>query len=71
MYSLNGDDAELSKKALTMIRLCMEMDEKVGVKFIKLKLLSNLLIHTLPEGDSEKSDEIYKIALSFKENKYR
>lgn len=49
----------------------MELDHKVGVKFFKLKLLSNLITHTLPGSEREKAEEIYKIVECFKGNKYR
>jgi hypothetical protein len=60
----------------------MQTDDLVGVKLLKLKILSNLLTHTLsaatsspysedPSHPSKLRNEIMGIILTFKANKYR
>lgn len=53
--------------------LVIQADDKVGVKLFKLKILSNLLTHTLQENlnDKEMEDEIKRIVLHFRNNQYR
>ena len=42
----NEKERELRFKAIETIRILVEKDELMGVKFFKLKILSNLLVHT-------------------------
>jgi hypothetical protein len=45
----NDDDLLLKLEALKLTRLLMESDDLVCVKLSKLKLLSNLILHTLQD----------------------
>lgn len=51
----------------------MESDPLICVKFLKLKLLSNLLTHTLQDNqtDAEVVQYVSKIVETFAKNKYK
>ena len=66
---------DLRLKSLHILRVLIESDDLVAVKLFKLKLLSNLLTHTLREGVSKSylnkeaiQNEIKLIGLAFKGN---
>jgi len=56
--------------SLRIIRELVERDEKVGVKFFKMKLLSNLITHTLKDLEGSEP-EISELSNLFLKNKYR
>lgn len=59
-----------------MLRILISMDDLVGVKLFKLKILSNLLTHTLREAVANSKnlqviEEIKLITEAFLKNQYR
>ncbi len=69
----------LRLRSLQILRKLITADDLVGVKMFKIKLLSNLVNHTLREnvsasdkavGDSTYA-EVLAIVRAFKENQYR
>ncbi|CDW86427.1 UNKNOWN [Stylonychia lemnae] len=71
IFSLNNDESqELKYQALKTLRHLMQQDPLVCIKFMKLKILSNLIIHTL-QDDRSTEEEIIKIIQSFKDNQLR
>jgi hypothetical protein len=62
-----------------VIRQVVEADEVVGVKMFKIKIMSNIISHTLKENISgsrkevreQTYSEILRIVKAFKENQYR
>ena len=71
---VSRETSELRAKAVRMIRLAVQSDPLVGVKIFKMKLLSNLITHSLKHVN-EQSDMIEKditlLANALKESEYR
>ena len=64
---------------MQVIRQVVEADEVVGVKMFKIKIMSNIISHTLKENISgarkevreQTYSEILRIVKAFQENQYR
>ena len=73
------ETSELRLKSLQILRKLITSDDLVGVKMFKIKLLSNLVSHTLRENVSASDktvaegtySEVIAIVRAFKENRYR
>ncbi len=55
---LTKETLELRHQALKTIRLLIESDALVGVKMFKLKLLSNLILHTLADSANQDNPKV-------------
>jgi hypothetical protein len=77
------ETVDLRLKSLQTLRMLMEIDDLVGVKFFKMKILSNIIIHIIPSNITPGADkskdtfkeqtyyEVIKIIDTLKNNKYR
>jgi hypothetical protein len=57
------ETVDLRLKSLQTIRMLIEIDDLVGVKLFKLKILSNLIIHIIPANitpGASKSQDPFK-----------
>ena len=77
------ETVDLRLKSLQTLRMLMEIDDLVGVKMFKMKILSNLITHIIPANITPGTDkskdsfkeqtylEVIKIIDALKNNKYR
>jgi hypothetical protein len=65
------ETSEIRAKALRMLRVAVESDSLVGVKIFKMKLLSNLITHSLRLAPSEVESDVYLLAKALVKSEYR
>jgi hypothetical protein len=51
------ETVDLRLKSLQTIRMLIEIDDLVGVKLFKMKILSNLIIHIIPANITQGASE--------------
>ena len=59
---VTNETSEIRAKAVRMLRIAVQSDSLVGVKIFKMKLLSNLITHSLKQAPTTIESDIYLLA---------
>lgn len=68
---MTKETSEVRAKALRILRVAVQSDSLVGVKIFKMKLLSNLITHSLKQAPPAIESDIYLLARALLTNEYR